>query len=159
MDTRKETMRGNQNAVKLVSIELKLEAYADYCAHIAKGLSKKSWYFKDESRLLCTYQTLEKYMKEDENVFQPIHKEIADCKSLGHWEKKGMDMMDGVINSEPALYQIFMRNKFDWDKPDKSISAEETRSDLKTYASAMKQARPEQPQVQSTDHSDSQASE
>jgi hypothetical protein len=146
---------GNKAAVKLVSNELKIEAYADYCAHIAKGLTKKSWYFKDEERMLCTWQTLEKYMKEDEDVFNPLNKAIAECKSLGFWEKKGMDMMDGKANCEPAIYQIFMRNKFDWDKPDKSVSAEEGKSDLKQYSSAMKSGRTELPQEQASSHSDS----
>lgn len=149
-----ESLHGNKNAVKLVSTELKLEAYADYCAHIAKGLSKKSWYFKDEERMLCTWQTLEKYIKEDETVFNPIKKAVAECKSLGYWEKKGMDMMDGKGKCEPALYQIFMRNKFDWDKPDKSVSAEEGKSDLKQYAHALKESRVVLPQEQEVSHSD-----
>jgi len=146
---------GNKYAVKLVSIELKKEAYDDYCKHIASGLSKDSWYFKDEKRLLCTYQTIESYMKEDTEVFPPIQMGIAKCKSKGVWEGKGIDMMDGKRHCEPAIYQMFMRNKFDWDKPDKSVSAEEGKSDLKQYSSAMKSGRTELPQEQASSHSDS----
>src|SRR5690242_1126068 len=112
---------GNKLAVKLVSDELKIEAYLDYCAHIASGKSKKGWRFKDKDRLLCTWMTMEKYMEEMPDVLRPIHKAIADCESYAIWEKKGEDMMHGTVKCfEPAIYQMFMRNKFDWDKKEDS---------------------------------------
>lgn len=149
---------GNKYAVKLVSVELKKEAYEDYCKHVASGLSKDTWYFKDEKRLLCTYKCIEAYMKEDPVVFPPLHMGIAKCKSKGIWEEKGMQMMDGKRHCEPAIYQMFMRNKFDWDKPDKSIQAEEGKADLQQYANAVKQLRVVQTQEQVVDRSELQQS-
>lgn len=143
----------NTAAVKLNTDELMKEAYLDYCAHLARGLSKRSWYFRDEKRLLCTFQTMEKYMKEKPDVLDPIHKHISDVKGFAVWEQKGMSMMNGESHSEPALYQIFMRNKYDWDKPEKSQAAEDAKVDLKNYSEALKEQR-EQLSEQPKDRTD-----
>lgn len=108
--------KGNKAAVKLKDDEVKLEAYRDYCAHLAAGKSKEGWYFKDKKRLLCTFKTMEKYIEEEPAVFPAINKQLAECESFSTWEERGMKMMTGEAKAETALYQMFMRNKFGWDK-------------------------------------------
>jgi hypothetical protein len=112
---------GNQNATKLKTPELKEEAYRQYCDYIAKGLSKEGWYF-DHPEFSLTWETMEKYIKEDPIVFEPIKKKIAECRSFRVWEGTGIAMMKGEAKSETALFQLFMRNKFGWDKEDRRES-------------------------------------
>lgn len=108
--------KGNQSAKKLKTPELKKEAYEQYCAWIATGNSKESWRFKHPEMSL-TSQTMEKYIRENESVLLPIHKEMAVAESLKIWEDRGLAMMLGQIEKcQPAIFQMFMRNKFGWDK-------------------------------------------
>lgn len=100
---------------KLKTKEIKEKVYQDYCKWIASGKSHKSWYY-DQDDLTLTWQTIERYIKEDEDL-DPIHKEIAVAKSLAFWEQIGIDMILGkVLHCSPAVYQMIMRNKFGWDK-------------------------------------------
>ena len=109
---------GNQNAKKLISHELRKEAYRQYCEWIAGGNSKEAWVFK-HPEITLTHKTMEKYIKEDPIEFPPIHKEVAESLSYEHWLHLGKDMMLGRIEKcQPAIYQMFMRNKFGWDKDD-----------------------------------------
>lgn len=126
--------KGNKYAVKLTKDELKREAYNDYCAYLASGRSKEGWRYKDKEKLLCTYKTIEKYIKEEPDVFPPINKELALCDAFAKWEEKGMKMMDGEINAEPALYQMFMRNKFGWDKKEKEDTPQASEAATVTIA-------------------------
>lgn len=114
-----ESIRGNTHAVKLPTHDLKEDAYRQYCEHIAQGKSKESWYFinPDNPFKSLTFKTMEKYIKEFPNEFPIIQKEIAEAKSLEVWEEKGRNMVDGKQDKcQPAIYQMFMRNKFGWDK-------------------------------------------
>lgn len=113
--------KGNKNAVKLKSDELKLAAYEQYCSHIASGLSKESWCF-EHPQLACTWKTMERYVKENPVVLPTIKKELAETKSFAVWEKKGLKMMHGEMKPETALYQMFMRNKFGWDREEKATA-------------------------------------
>lgn len=111
--------QGNTNAIALKTDELKLQAYRQYCAHIASGREKKSWKFQHPD-LKCTWQTMERYIKENPIVLDPIEKQFAEADSLAVWEEKGLKMMHGEMKAETALYQMFMRNKFGWDKEEKT---------------------------------------
>lgn len=107
--------KGNDFSKKLKDKETKDKVYKDYCEHIASGKSHKSWYY-DKDGLLLTWQTIETYIKEDED-FNPQYKERAISQSLEVWEKMGKDMMVGEYQKcEPAIFQMFMRNKFQWDR-------------------------------------------
>jgi hypothetical protein len=111
---------GNQNATKLKTPELKAEAYRQYCAYIATGGTKEAWVF-EHPEVTLTHQTMEKYIEENPFDFPPIHKKIAESKSYEHWLKIGIQMMLGEIkNCQPAIYQMFMRNKFKWDKEEQN---------------------------------------
>ena len=111
-----QNAKGNQSAKKLKTPELKKDAYEQYCAWIATGNSKESWKFKHPEMSL-TSKTMEKYIRESDCDFPPIHKEMAEAESLRIWEERGLAMMLGQIEKcQPAIFQMFMRNKFGWDK-------------------------------------------
>lgn len=119
-------LEGNQHAKKLDTPDLRREAYTQYCAHIAKGLSKKAFVF-DHPELSITWETMEKYIREDPIEFDPKYKQMAEARSLEVWESTGIQMMIGQIEKcQPAIYQMFMRNKFGWDKNEQSNNAAET---------------------------------
>lgn len=112
--------KGNQNAKKLKTPEIRKEAYRQYCEWISKGETKEAWVF-EHSALSLTSKTMEKYIKENPVDFPPIHKEIAEAKGYFHWLELGKKMMLGMLDKcSPAIYQMFMRNKFGWDKEDKT---------------------------------------
>ncbi len=106
---------GNQHAKKLTTPELKAEAYRQYCEHLAKGKSKRSWYF-DHPLITLTWETMEKYMK-DEVEFDPLKKKIAMCKGFGIWEEVVELSANGRnTKANTASLQMLMRNKFGWDR-------------------------------------------
>lgn len=106
----------NQNGLKLKDSNVRQEAYRQYCEYISGGGTKEAWTFEHPD-LTCTNKTMEKYMRENPLEFPPIQKEVADSKSYEHWCTLGKRMMLGQIEKcQPAIFQMFMRNKFDWDK-------------------------------------------
>ncbi len=134
---------GNTLTIKLASKELKIEAYEDYCRHIAEGNIRRSWRWRKDGRLMCTWKCMEKYIKEEPSVFLPIKKEQADCDGLGEWEKiltkcaKGQKI-DGNTPSLPAI-QMTMRNKFGWDAVENETVKDETKDDLDKFNEAQKE--------------------
>lgn len=112
--------KGNKNGVKLKDPDVRQEAYRQYCQHIASGESKEAFVFQHPN-LTCTHKTMEKYIHENPIEFPPIHKEVAESLSFLHWTGLGKQMMLGQIEKcQPAIFQMFMRNKFSWDKEDVS---------------------------------------
>ena len=112
---------GNKRACKLKDKKTKDKVYKDYCDHIATGKSHKSWYY-DNDGLLLTWETIESYIKNDTD-FDPLHKKTAIAKSLAIWESDGKRMMEGLVDKcQPVIYQMFMRNKFGWDKKEPETS-------------------------------------
>jgi hypothetical protein len=109
---------GNQHAKKLTTDELKHEAYRQYCAHISNGKPKKAWCFEHPT-LTLTWETMEKYIKEDPVVFDPIKKKVAETKSLSRWFNVLDDISTGKNQKgNVAATQIIVRNLHAWDKPD-----------------------------------------
>jgi beta-mannanase len=106
---------GNQYAKKLTTLELKEEAYRQYCAHLAKGKSKRSWCFEHEDMIL-TWETMEKYIAADKEVFDPIKKQAAEIKGYYKWEEIAELSAEGKNQANTASLQMVMRNKFSWDK-------------------------------------------
>ena len=45
---------GNKNGIKLKDPDIRRIAYQSYCDHLAKGKSKRSWYF-EHPELTCTW--------------------------------------------------------------------------------------------------------
>lgn len=119
----------NKSAQKLTTDELKKEAYRQYCEYIATGKSKEGWVFIHPDMSL-TNKTIEKYIRESPTDFPPLQKELAESLSFQQWESRGTSMMtDKGVKSEPALYQMFMRNKFGWDKQKIEVTTIRTAAD------------------------------
>lgn len=118
-------MKGNKYAKKSLKMPEECQkAYKEYCMWIAEGKSHESWNYCSD-KMTLTYKTMEKYIRENPTEFPPINKEIANTKSLALWEKMGIDMMIGKIEKcQPAIFQMFMRNKFGWDKDERKSSSE-----------------------------------
>ncbi len=116
--------KGNTYAVKLKDNNLKIEAYKDYCAHLAAGKGRKGWRWRKDDRLLCTYLTIEKWIKEEPEVFNSIQKEIALCDGYDHWEAVVAASAKGENEkANTASLQMIMRNMHGWDvKDEKSTS-------------------------------------
>lgn len=109
--------KGNKLACKRTKYPDECQkAYKSYCDWISQGNSVEAWNYVGKQMTL-TYKTIEKYIREFPDEFPPIHKEVALTKSLAIWEERGLKMMLGLIEkSQPAIFQMFMRNKFGWDK-------------------------------------------
>lgn len=107
---------GNNYSKKLKTDELKAEAYRQYCQHISEGYNKKSWCF-EHPELTLTWESMEKYIKESEQDFDPIKKKIAESKGLRYWDSLIRDSASGRnAKANTATIQMVMRNKYGWDK-------------------------------------------
>jgi len=118
---------GNKNGLKLKDPSIRQLAYAQYCEHLAKGKSKKSWYF-EHPEFRCTWETIEKYL-DDDIEFDPLHKKIAEAKGFAYWEGVVEDSATGKNkDANTASIQMLMRNKYAWDKPSaiKEVSVDPT---------------------------------
>lgn len=115
---------GNKNAVKLHTSELKQEAYRQYCKHLEDGNPKEAFCYDDpnDPDLFITFQTMDKYIKEDPVEFPPIKMERALNKRYQHWFNEGKTIMKGGYpGGSPVVWQTIMRNIFKdqkWDAKD-----------------------------------------
>lgn len=108
--------KGSKNAQKLKTPDLKQEAYRQYCAHIASGIPQDAWCF-DHPQLTLTWETMEKYIREDPINFDPLKKQLARAESYKHWFGVLSDSAKGINEkASTASLQMIMRNKFKWDK-------------------------------------------
>lgn len=134
---------GNTCAVKLNSDELKRDAYAQYCAHIASGIPKKAWCF-EHPELTLTWETMEKYIREEPGVFDPIHKKVSETKSLKYWFSILAASATGDNkDANTASLQIIMRNKFKWDMKD-AQQDEDTSESAQAHNQLMKEISQQQ---------------
>lgn len=109
--------KGQQAAKKLTTDELKAQAYEQYCAHLAKGKSKRSFVF-DHPELSLLWETMEKYIEQEKDnpIFDPKKKEIAERIGFARWEEICEDHAEGKNKAVTPALQMVMRNKFGWDK-------------------------------------------
>lgn len=116
MSKKKGAQPANNNGTKLKDPDIRQLAYQKYCEWIGSGESKEAFTFEHE-KLTCCFKTIEKYMRDNPLEFPPIHMNVAQAKSFEVWTKRGLDMMLGRVEKcQPAIFQMFMRNKFGWDK-------------------------------------------
>lgn len=111
-------VEGHTQSVKLHTLELKKEAYRQYCNHLASGKPKKAWRFKHPN-ITLTWETMEKYIKEDQTIFDPLQKKQAEADSLEHW----FGVLGAIATGDNqkgnvAACQIIFRNMFKWDHKD-----------------------------------------
>ena len=134
--------KGNQNAKKLKTTSIKLIAYESYCKWIAKGEEKAAWVFEHKGTTL-TWETMEKYIRNEPLVFHAHNKRAAEAHGYQHWLELGKKMMLGEIEGkvQPAIYQMFMRNKFAWDKEGRD-SATVKEAAMEEFKNLREQAKP-----------------
>ena len=107
---------GNKYAKKLDTPELRQYAYKSYCDHLSKGKDKKSWNLKKPVTL--TWETMEKYIRDDPVEFDQIYTQIAESEGLKVWEQVVEDIASGKQKEgNVAALQMKMRCKFGWDRP------------------------------------------
>ncbi len=114
-------MPGNQFGDKLNPLQKQL-AFKQYCEHIASGLSKEAWSYQDpnDKNLSICFDTIESYINKDPDAFPTSKLKEAYAQSRKFFEQTGLDMMTGAnCKGSAAIFQIFMRNKFGWDKETK----------------------------------------
>ena len=117
---------GSKNALKLKTPELKEQAYDQYCEWVATGNCKRGWHFIHPTITLWA-GTMEKYIKNDPESFPAWKLQVAEARSYAVWEDLGKKMMLGEIKGcQPALFQMFMRNKFGWDRETHVVHSNET---------------------------------
>jgi hypothetical protein len=127
--------KGNKYGLKLKDPQIRQLAYEQYCEHLAKGKSKKSWYF-EHPEFSCTWQTMEEYIN-NQAEFNPLQRQIADSKGYARWEQVVEDSAVGVNkDANTASLQMLMRNKFGWDKQQSGNN--EHRGDIGRLANAIR---------------------
>jgi predicted glycoside hydrolase/deacetylase ChbG (UPF0249 family) len=116
----------NKYALKLKTPELRQEAYRQYCDHIAAGYEKKSWYF-DHPTITCTWNTIEKTLRDYAEEFDLELKEVAEAKGLRVWENVLYASARGENKSaNPLSIKMIFANKWGWNdlrsqRPDNDI--------------------------------------
>lgn len=122
--------KGHTTNVKLHTPELKQEAFRQYCNHIAKGRPKKAWRLKKLGFTL-TWETMEKYIKEDPDTFDPSHKKEAEADSLERWFTVLEEIATGDNpKGNVAATQVIMRNMHKWDAKDHRDDDDDTSAQL-----------------------------
>jgi hypothetical protein len=112
--------KDNKYAKKLSTEELKRQAFDSYLAHLGKGKSKKSWWF-EHPELNLTWETMDKYIREEPQVFDSVKIQQAKSKGYQIWEQHAEDSATGENpKANTASLQMVMRNKFRWDKDEYS---------------------------------------
>ncbi len=110
--------KGHKKSVKLKTTDVRLRAYDSYCKHIGEGWSPRGWVF-DEGGTTVLWETMEKYIREEPGIFDPAKKKKAEALGFSYWERlgtKGIKGNKGEDKINVPLYQMFMRNKFGWDR-------------------------------------------
>lgn len=129
--TRAQTLKGNKNAIKLKTPELKKEAYRQYLAHIAGGYPKESFSF-DHPDIDITWETLDKYIEEDPTEFSPILMKKARAERYKTLFDEGITLMKGGYpGGSPVVWQTIMRNifkaeKWDQKEPEENMGASDS---------------------------------
>ena len=113
-----EALKGNQNGVKLKDSDVRQEAYKQYCAHISLGYPKESFYF-DHPEHSVTWQTLDKYIEDSPDEFNPNLMKQARAKRYETLFGEGIKLMKGGYpGGSPVVWQTIMRNIFKAEKWD-----------------------------------------
>ena len=111
---------GNQYGLALKDPAIRQKAYYLFCAHLAQGKAIKSWWYEDEEGNECTWATMLSYIKNNPHEFDSVKKEIAETKGYNLWESVAEESAKGKNRANTASLQMVMRNKYGWDKEDKS---------------------------------------
>lgn len=115
---------GNEARRYLITDDRKKEVYDAFCAWLAKGKSKHSFFYKTKD-FTCCYKTLKKYLKNEPDVFPVEQREAAISEGYSKWEQIVEDSASGLNEkANTASLQMKMRNMFGWDKKEKEEEEE-----------------------------------
>jgi hypothetical protein len=132
---------GNKYRLALDTPEIRQQAYLSFCSHLSKGKAVKSWSFKEDG-YLCSWETMMKYIRENPNEFDPIHKTIADSDGYAHWEAIAESSASGQNKeANTASLQMIMRNKFGWDKKEEPQIDSSTVASMDSFIKLISEAR------------------
>lgn len=116
----REAMLGNDWNEGLKTDEAKEKALKSYCEHLSSGKSARSWNYEDQEGNHCCYRTMETKIKNKEFPIHVIEK--AKSAQYSWWEDLGIRMSSGSFKGSPITFIAFMRNMFDWDKRDDTVT-------------------------------------
>ena len=123
--------KGNNYNTALKDLDMRKRAYLKYCDWIALGKSKKSFYF-EEGECTCTWEAMERYIKEDPEEYDPIQMKAAMAKGYALWEGHVEESATGLNEkANTASLQMKMRNRFGWDKKDQKTEDEDDDKDTR----------------------------
>ena len=145
MSKMSEHLKNNLYRQVLKTPELRQRAFEKYCAWVAKGKTKRSFYFEDEENdVSLTWESMEKYIRDYPQELDASKFAVAYSKGLDRWEKVLDDTADGVRKdtSIPAI-QIILRNKYRWDTEEHRNNMQEAKADLSQFVDSMQQGREE----------------
>lgn len=95
-------------------------AYESFCAHIASGRFKESWYYVNEATgSHWTVKSLERWIRDTDEF--PLEKlDTAQAQGFQYFEKILLDSASGKnTKANVATLQMLMRNKYGWDKQER----------------------------------------
>lgn len=142
--------KGFASSLKLKNLDSRQRAYESYCKHLAEGWSARGWVYEEEGVTILA-ETMERYIREDPVNLDPAKKKKAEAAGFAYWEKLGADSMKAKKGDEKInvpLYQMFMRNKFGWDK--ESATTNHFEPDVRRFLAfwETKAKNPEQPAIE-----------
>lgn len=134
--------------IKLKLPELRQEAFRQYCDHLSKGKTKKSWYFVSDG-LTLTYETMETYIKDNPDEFSHSIKRIAELEGYRYWEDFCEKASQRLAKCECNVLGLIMRNKYGWDKRKEEIQDSDKENIEHQFNGVMNQISQAQKQAQS----------
>lgn len=110
---------GNKNAVAVKDPEMLPIIFKSYCEHIASGVPKYGWYYRDAAGNRCGWEAMDSYI--DQGLVDLAELQEAYSLSFKKWFNRGERLVDGEIkNGSPKTWETIMRNKFrkkcGWDE-------------------------------------------
>jgi hypothetical protein len=131
--------KGNDYALKLKDPEVKQEAYRQYCEVIASGMPKETFKFKHPT-ISLTSETMDKYIKESPEDFDPILMQAARADRYRYWMTEGLMLMRGKYRGgSPVVWQTIMRNIFKDIGWDRETLQEDTSEAARSHTELMRQ--------------------
>lgn len=105
----------------LKPLDMKQRAWIAYLAHLRMGYSREAFVYREGGNSFtetCSYKTLDNLASENNPDFPKSQLDDAICDARLRYEKLGDDLLTGKIpNGNAAVFQIIMRNRFGYDKP------------------------------------------
>jgi hypothetical protein len=139
---------GNKRATKLKDAKVRQEAFQQYCEHLSKGYPKEAFFF-DHPTHSVSWETMDRYIRENPGEFPPILMQKAKSARYKLWFTEGWALMRGKHKGSPVVWQTIMRNLFKdigWDR-------EQVNESSKTYVEQLARAIRNEP-IAETDTGD-----